>query len=270
MVAERQTAMMRAQVVGRDNGDVEIYAFEPTLTSPLKLLYKKAMNECVTSVEAGFITDTTLEDIVLATYSGKVVALSQSTEDGQNIGVGTESLPGDKQLKKLQREIDSLQSRMLRYVMGWEKVRVCTPSSICMGCASSAAPWQWFQSARLFPPHCTSQRGCCQYTLHFTARHRPVSYSPYTRHREREQYSKVSEDLIAVAPTTERMKVHDKFILNPTDGTYLLSLETPMPIFTVALQSDVPVELLESPDNTVRVYCSLRHILRHTLLSVGC
>jgi len=108
--------MRRAtQVVGRDNGDVEIYAFDPTLTSPLKLLYKKAMNECITSVEAGFITDTTLEDVVLATYSGKVVALSQSTEDGQNIGVGTESLPGDKQLKKLQREIDGLQSRMLRY-----------------------------------------------------------------------------------------------------------------------------------------------------------
>jgi hypothetical protein len=69
----------------------------------------------------------------------------------------------------------------------------------------------------------------------------------------------VSEDLIAVAPTTERMKVHDKFILNPTYGTYLLSLETPMPIFTVAIQSDVPVELLESPDNTVRVSCTLLH-----------
>ena len=39
-------------------------------------------------------------------------------------------------------------------------------------------------------------------------------------------------------------------MLNPTDGTYLLSLETPMPIFTVAIQSDVPVELLESPDST--------------------
>ena len=64
--------LLQDLVVGRDNGDVEIYAFDPTLATPLKLLFKKAMNECVTSVEAGFITDTTLEDIVLATYSGKV------------------------------------------------------------------------------------------------------------------------------------------------------------------------------------------------------
>lgn len=98
---------------------------------------------------------------------------------------------------------------------------------------------------------CTSQRVTAQ------------SHTLPTRGREREQYSKVSQDLVAVAPTTERMKVHDKFIPNPTDGTYLLSLETPMPIFTVALQSDVPVELLESPDNTVRVYSTLRHTLRH-------
>jgi hypothetical protein len=41
----------------------------------------------------------------------QVVALSQSTEDGQNIGMGTESLPADKQLKQLQRDIDQLQVR---------------------------------------------------------------------------------------------------------------------------------------------------------------
>ena len=54
-------------------------------------------------------------------------------------------------------------------------------------------------------------------------------------HRERERYSKVSDDLVAVN-NGGTFQVNDKFILDPRDGTYILTLETPVPIFTVAIQ----------------------------------
>lgn len=61
------------------------------------------------------------------------------------------------------------------------------------------------------------------------------------------RYTKVSEDLVAV--DTKTFFVNDKFVLDPRDGTYVMSIESPMPIFTIAIQSDVPVELLETDSN---------------------
>mmetsp|Transcript_628 Transcript_628/g.2088 ORF Transcript_628/g.2088 Transcript_628/m.2088 type:complete len:729 (-) Transcript_628:128-2314(-) len=63
---------------------------------------------------------------------------------------------------------------------------------------------------------------------------------------ERSKYAGVSEDLISVNDT---FRINDKFVLNADDASYTLTLETPMPIFTVAVQSDVPLDLLDTENN---------------------
>mmetsp|Transcript_38791 Transcript_38791/g.74315 ORF Transcript_38791/g.74315 Transcript_38791/m.74315 type:complete len:719 (+) Transcript_38791:332-2488(+) len=165
-------------VLGRDNGSLEVYAFdESNHAAPLKLLFKKALNESITTLGAGLITDAALEDVVVSTYSGKILAMSQASADGHTLGVAEEKMPADKMARTLARDIEVLQARM---------------------------------------------------------------------QKEREKYSKVSDDLIAVHST---FQVNDRFSLDPQDATYVLSIETPVPIFTVAVQSDVPVELLETESN---------------------
>lgn len=65
------------------------------------------------------------------------------------------------------------------------------------------------------------------------------------RERERESWCffwclgawQVSDDLIAVHST---FQVNDRFSLDPQDATYVLSIETPVPIFTVAVQVRPP------------------------------
>mmetsp|Transcript_16876 Transcript_16876/g.20317 ORF Transcript_16876/g.20317 Transcript_16876/m.20317 type:complete len:715 (+) Transcript_16876:403-2547(+) len=164
-------------IVGRDNGLVEMFVFDGPKEP--KVIYKRSLNESVTSMGSGFVTDGSVEDLVVVTYSGKVIAFSQAGPDGQVLGdeKTSEKMPNDKKIKLLRREIEVLRERV---------------------------------------------------------------------EKEREKYSKVSDDLIAVNNT---FHVNDKFVLDPSDASYFLTVETPMPIFTVALQSDVPVELLEMDSN---------------------
>lgn len=167
-------------IVGRDDGLLEIFTFDAE-TQP-KPVYKRSLNESITALECGYVTDPGQLEMVVATYSGKIVAFAQAGPDGQLLTAPSGSkdsdcMTNDKKIRGLRREIEVLRERV---------------------------------------------------------------------EKEREKYTKVSEDLIAV---NHSFRVNDKFVLDTTDGSYLLTIETPMPIFTVALQSDVPIELMELDSN---------------------
>jgi len=164
-------------VIGRDDGSVEVYCVNDDGATPTKV-FEKSIGEAITSIGSGYVTDSTIEDIVLSTYSGKVLSLSQATADGQSMGTGEEKIASGKAARVLMKDIENLKG------------------------------------------------------LVNTARGR---------------YSQVSEDLVAVDKGT--FHVNDKFCLDPHDGSYALTIESPMPIFTIAVQSDVPVELLETEAN---------------------
>ena len=68
--------------------------------------------------------------------------------------------------------------------------------------------------------------------------------------RERERYSKVSEGMVASGVT---FKMNDKWALNAEEAKYELHVELSMPIDTILLQCDVPIELLESENNAAIV-----------------
>jgi len=68
--------------------------------------------------------------------------------------------------------------------------------------------------------------------------------------KEREKYAKVSESLVA---TDVQFKLNDKWALSADEACYQLHLELTVPLETVLLQCDVPVELLEADSNVAIV-----------------
>lgn len=59
-------------IVGRDNGNVDVFEWQPG-KKPY-ILASEQLNESITSVDTGYVTGVTDQDIVAATYSGKVIA----------------------------------------------------------------------------------------------------------------------------------------------------------------------------------------------------
>ena len=68
--------------------------------------------------------------------------------------------------------------------------------------------------------------------------------------RERERYSRVSDQLVG---TDVQFKMNDKWALNAEEARYELNVELSMPIDTILLQCDVPVELLDADSNAAIV-----------------
>jgi len=68
--------------------------------------------------------------------------------------------------------------------------------------------------------------------------------------KERFKYVKVSESLVAA---DNQLKLKDKWALSAEAACYQLHLELTVPLETVLLQSDVPVELLEADSNVAIV-----------------
>jgi len=67
-------------VVGRDDGTVECITFDED--GP-KLLFTASVNECIMSVAAGNVSDLDRDEVVLATFSGKIMAFV-GRPDGEN------------------------------------------------------------------------------------------------------------------------------------------------------------------------------------------
>jgi len=175
-------------VVGRDDGQVQVYCFD--VSAEPQSVYEKSFNESISTLDGGFITSTAGEDVVLQTFSGKVIALcggadseeAATSPGGRPLGVGQREkeaqAENDRKIRALHKDIELL----------YDKVD-----------------------------------------------------------QQRARYATISEDLIAV---NQNFHVNDRFTLNPDTATYTLTLETPVPIFTVAVQSDVPVDLQDVPNNS--------------------
>jgi len=59
-------------IVARDNGNIDVFEWKPG-SKPF-ILASESLNESITAVDTGFVTGITDQDIVCATYSGKIIA----------------------------------------------------------------------------------------------------------------------------------------------------------------------------------------------------
>eukprot|EP00297_Palpitomonas_bilix_P004133 CAMPEP_0113915080 /NCGR_PEP_ID=MMETSP0780_2-20120614/30956_1 /TAXON_ID=652834 /ORGANISM="Palpitomonas bilix" /LENGTH=744 /DNA_ID=CAMNT_0000913455 /DNA_START=35 /DNA_END=2269 /DNA_ORIENTATION=+ /assembly_acc=CAM_ASM_000599 len=119
-------------VVGRDDGLVEVYCFDVSPRDP-QMNFKRSVGESIRSLEAGHVSMTEYDEIIVATYSGKVMSYSNDVpaEDEAGVGLaveGTAAKEDDplakrerrkkrkdnsrKQLRALREEVDKLAEKL--------------------------------------------------------------------------------------------------------------------------------------------------------------
>jgi len=179
-------------IVGRDDGGVEVWSLDSGPTP--QLVFERALQESITYVEGGSVTNQSYDEVVVTTYSGKLISFSSepSTSAMEDTGGGAvaggsasgnkeKRQRGEKKIRTLREELDKLR----------EKVD-----------------------------------------------------------REKERYARVSDQLVAA---DVQFTMNDKWALNADEARYELNIELSMPIDTILLQCDVPVELLDADSNAAIV-----------------
>ena len=64
-------------MAARDDGSIEIYSYEHGSPFPL-LRFETRLSESITGIDIGYITNPTSQEIILSTYSGKIMSLVDS------------------------------------------------------------------------------------------------------------------------------------------------------------------------------------------------
>eukprot|EP00485_Elphidium_margaritaceum_P001545 CAMPEP_0202686932 /NCGR_PEP_ID=MMETSP1385-20130828/2681_1 /ASSEMBLY_ACC=CAM_ASM_000861 /TAXON_ID=933848 /ORGANISM="Elphidium margaritaceum" /LENGTH=786 /DNA_ID=CAMNT_0049341613 /DNA_START=58 /DNA_END=2418 /DNA_ORIENTATION=+ len=106
-------------IVGRDNGVLDVYEWRPA-KKPF-ILASEALNESVTSVDTGYVTGVTPQDIIVATYSGKIRAFHcdasrdfSAWEEAETSHYGANRLasPLRAQLQHQKTDIDTMKAEL--------------------------------------------------------------------------------------------------------------------------------------------------------------
>mmetsp|Transcript_18765 Transcript_18765/g.40356 ORF Transcript_18765/g.40356 Transcript_18765/m.40356 type:complete len:735 (+) Transcript_18765:308-2512(+) len=175
-------------VVGREDGVLEIYDVDET--GQLQQIFNTKLTESVNTLDGGFITSTNTQEVVLHTFSGKVLTYAPP-------GGGITLPATDKRAKTATTEEEE---RRAGYNAQISRLRT------------------------------------------------EIDDLRMQLDMERTRFSKSSNNsaLLAVsAPFT----VNDRCKLEPEEACYSLCIECAMPIFTVAIQCTIPLQLLDVSSN---------------------
>jgi Bardet-Biedl syndrome 7 protein len=92
-------------VVGRDDGVVEVYSMDDSNQPRLK--YTHVLSESVTGVNGGVVGSAHYEEVVVCTYSGRLIGLTREPQSQQSI-----SQEVQEKLEALREEVEGLESRV--------------------------------------------------------------------------------------------------------------------------------------------------------------
>ena len=201
-------------VVGRDDGRVEVFPYDLYEPSS-EAVFSRDLHESVTSIERGQIVANNSMDLVVSTYSGKVMAF---THEMKHSAVG-HIAPKVSNLKDGSSSATATTSTGL-------------PGSITHADGSSTNVMK--ESAA------DLDKSIKELRLELEKLTERVA-------KEKEKYaSKVSAELIAVE---QQFKLKHSFKLLADEACYLLTLEVDLPLDVVTLQSNIPVMLLDVEAN---------------------
>jgi len=95
-------------IVGRDSGSVEIWGFDISTTEPV-LQYCDVIHESITSVTSGKVLSPANTDIMVSTFSGRVIALTPAISAVQGAsGKNSGSVSDLEKMKLLRKELTEL------------------------------------------------------------------------------------------------------------------------------------------------------------------
>ncbi|XP_019866840.1 Bardet-Biedl syndrome 7 protein homolog [Aethina tumida] len=102
-------------IVGRQDGNVEVYnlnMFDP-LDKPI-LIYEMNCNESVTGMQTGIVGCQGYEEILIVTYTGRVIGLTTQTIDSNVDNTGSFTVDNSQKVQKLKLEIEELQNKVMK------------------------------------------------------------------------------------------------------------------------------------------------------------
>ncbi|KAL3157729.1 hypothetical protein ABBQ32_012156 [Trebouxia sp. C0010 RCD-2024] len=185
--------------IGRDSGSLELYGFDQQ-QQPV-LIFQASLEESISTIDGGFFTSPNVQDLLVQTYSGKVVAF---TEEEGGVYQGSRSTP----ISPLRR-LTSQFSKAMQSSASAEEAQA-DASSVDRVEAAEAEVLELQRRVEL----------------------------------ERQVFAQISAKLIA---STSHFDLQDSLVLDVDDACHILTVETGGPIFSVAVQSGVLLDLEESP-----------------------
>ncbi|XP_047495998.1 Bardet-Biedl syndrome 7 protein homolog [Penaeus chinensis] len=108
---------VRDLLVGRDDGSIEVFAYEDGDESEPTLRFSTACNESITGVQGAVVGNAGYDEILASTYTGWVFGVTSEPMDRHmtsESGVVHISQESKQKIQKLRLEIDELQQRVLK------------------------------------------------------------------------------------------------------------------------------------------------------------
>lgn len=103
-------------IIGRDDGRVEIFASERHGRGVPQKIFSRDLGECIKSIDAGFISSTEFPELVIGTFSGKVVSFTtepiQARAVEDTYGRSVQTLNDENRIKQLRKEIADIQAQV--------------------------------------------------------------------------------------------------------------------------------------------------------------
>ncbi|KAL3901263.1 MAG: hypothetical protein SGPRY_012308, partial [Prymnesium sp.] len=201
-------------IIGRDDGQLEarVYAVWSFDVGTPKLVFERALQESVTSVECGLVTNANYEEVVLSTYSGKVELHNEPHPAG------------------------------IQPVYRFSPLSSCDEENALPDCqiteeggvADAKGKSRKSSKGGVGGLEDGSGKGKERGNKKLLNLRQEIEQLHEKVAKEKEEYGKISESLIAA---DVQFKMKDKWTLKPEEACYQLHVELSMPLDTLLLQA---------------------------------
>jgi len=99
-------------MIGRDDGTVEVHGFD--VSAEPRMIFQKSINESITSLEVGVIANPQYDELVLTSYSGKVLAYTAEPAVNQALEIERPGLNSARAANERAKEASDRKIRTLR------------------------------------------------------------------------------------------------------------------------------------------------------------
>ena len=257
-------------IVGRDDGEIQVFALEESGESSASVptqLVAKCINECVQDLKIGTVSTTTFDEVVVASYSGRISSFTTepATEGGiqafnaapaRLVEKTLEEAPADAAAAAVPQAADTLGAAQpaeeeekkkkrgfgLKSMLGFKKKdkdkgdKDKFVGGIVLDRPEVPASGDGDEAARTDPKEAEGKLASLRAEI-VKLRAKVAA--------EKENFERISKDSV---PVSTRSKIKSTLVLDPETGMHKLTLESEMPVDLVALEGSpgLALTLLDS------------------------
>jgi len=238
-------------IVGRDDGELQVFSLDEA--NQPQQVFTKTVSESIQEVDIGKVCTSSFEEVVIATYSGKVISFTTETAEGHldqsfpsaiREKVLTEGGPpgpaGAKEEEKKPEEKKMKRGLSSLFGLGKkkdkdkpEKDKFVAGLVLDHDPKADEGKGDKDEAVRSDPQE--KQKKAIVFRNEIEVLRQKVAEA-------KSAFQGISKENV---PVSTRSKVKSSMLLEPENACYKLTLESEMPIDIVALQAGIPLQLLD-------------------------